>query len=893
MPWSTVVRGRHATGSRSIGGSVHGGVAETGVAETGVADRASSDDRRFRPQGGAIGASLGLSVIIVARLTAAVFGSMTSRPGSDDGAATLGVAATVLIVVAVPLAVRRMVSASSGGRGEVAMLSLVAAMIGSAGVCVHEAAVRSLRPDIGGVAPIIEVRGRLSGPPTLDPEASGPGGAAAWRSTVQVVAADHPGLLGRELSVSWPGDDARLRTGVEVSLTGRLSVVPPPLDPGERDRRRGSRDRVPARLVVPSPALVEVECDVGLGPRAIIESVRGAWRRSAQVLDAAIAARDPSTSGIVAAVLTGDRSRVRPRARDWAEDAGLAPLLAISGWHIALVGALSAGLLGRHRPVGRAVSIAMVALFAVVVVPGPSVRRAATMAIVGGLLVLTGRRPRGLPLLGVAAGLVVWVDPSIVESIGFALSVTATAALILGTGPSRRRWFGASDRIGRRRRSIGREPIAAATTASIIAWTVSSPMVLATFGRLSLVAVPSMVVMGPMFAVLLVSAIGSTLVVAVVGGAPAPIIVVVGTVVSAFTCCLERIAATAPIVRAVWPMWVGLPAFVAAGCLAMSFARSTIVMRWGLRGVAMLVMGGALVVARGGSPKVAIGTLRVDAIAVGDGTAMLVRGRDAAVLVDAGSSSVERVGRRIVVPALRSLGVRRLDAIVVTHANLDHFNAVADVVRAVPVDAVVVSPPLLDEARRLPESPIGRWLLDLHASGVAVVETSRGDRLRFGGLAWRVLHPTAGEACRSANDASIVAAVGLVGDPDRTTRLLVCGDIQDEAIARVLSREPALSAIVMELPHHGSWRPLAVTLLDHVDPEAIVQSTGPDRWWLDRWRDACGARRRGITCRDGRVSFEVDFSGRVRSDEGSFRRTADLPRDGRPESDRRTATRPP
>ena len=58
---------------------------------------------------------------------------------------------------------------------------------------------------------------------------------------------------------------------------------------------------------------------------------------------------------------------------------------------------------------------------------------------------------------------------------------------------------------------------------------------------------------------------------------------------------------------------------------------------------------------------------------------------------------------------------------------------------------------------------------------------------------------------------------------------------------------------------------IAATFLARVDPAAVVQSTGPDRWWLDRWRDACGDRRRGVTARDGLVSFEVDSKGRVRS----------------------------
>lgn len=70
-----------------------------------------------------------------------------------------------------------------------------------------------------------------------------------------------------------------------------------------------------------------------------------------------------------------------------------------------------------------------------------------------------------------------------------------------------------------------------------------------------------------------------------------------------------------------------------------------------------------------------------------------------------------------------------------------------------------------------------------------------------------------------------------------------------------MKRDPDLSADLMELPHHGSWREIAAAFLAQVGPEQVVQSTGPARFQLDRWQEAIGERVRWVTARDGAVSI--------------------------------------
>ena len=777
-----------------------------------------------------------------------------------------------ILVVGLPVVRRRATMPSSIS---FAAIGVAATSLTIARILIHDLAVIVDLPDAGGVDPIVQVTGRVLEPlvPTesalpgiseMDGIDAPPDARTRWRTTLRIDAASHPGLEGRRLVTGFDVDDPRLVSGATITVTGRLAMVPPPLNPGERDRRRGRRDRVPAMLVVPSAGLVSVvgERSTSTGS-AWMQAGRAAWADAVRSVEREVARHRPSARGIVEAILLGDRRHLDEAVRRAAEDAGVAPMLAISGWHLAIIAGFASIVLGRHRPIGRWTALAAVIAFASVVVPGAGVRRASMMVVISGAALLVGRRGRGVPIVLLAGAALVWIDPTIARSAGFRLSMVATIALVAGAAGARRRWFGPPDAVGRRGVSFLRDRFTLVAGASIVAWTSTAPIVLATFGRLSLVGIPAAILLAPVFTVFVLVATVSVVTTLLIGACPDVAARATAVLGGLFVTAIDSVAAVAPIWRQPMSMIAVDLAIGPAILFVVSFTIEQTWWRRGLGAAGVLSVAAMVMVARVGVAEPADDRVRLDAIAVGDGTAILVRGGGVAVLQDAGSSSVAEAGRRIIVPTLRSLGVRRLDAIVVTHANADHFNAVTDLVRAFPVDRVVVTPHLLRRAREDRGSPIGTWLDRMHDADVAVVEAVRGDRFRFGELVWTVLHPVRAERCRSVNDESLMATVRLATDPADRPRLLLCGDVQDEAIARLMSREPGLRATVMELPHHGSWRPIAAALLAEVDPVAIVQSTGPDRWWMDRWKDACAGRRRGVTCRDGLVSIEIDAAGRV------------------------------
>ncbi|QDQ98031.1 ComEC/Rec2 family competence protein [Tomitella fengzijianii] len=137
-------------------------------------------------------------------------------------------------------------------------------------------------------------------------------------------------------------------------------------------------------------------------------------------------------AGLVRGLVLGDVSGMPPQTDQQFTAAGLTHLTAVSGSNFALVCGL---VLLVVRPLGPRPAAVLTALavvgFVVLVRPSPSVLRAAVMGLIGLLALVTGRRRQALPALGAAVlALLAW-KPALSVDAGFAMSVAATAALVV------------------------------------------------------------------------------------------------------------------------------------------------------------------------------------------------------------------------------------------------------------------------------------------------------------------------------------------------------------------------------------------------------------------------------------------------------------------------------
>ncbi len=162
------------------------------------------------------------------------------------------------------------------------------------------------------------------------------------------------------------------------------------------------------------------------------ESVRAAARHRA--LDTL----PPERAGLLVGIALGDTSLL-PADLDRAfTTAGLTHLTAVSGQNLAVVLAAGLGIavvLGAGRPLLATLGILFIALFALLTRWEPSVLRASAMAVLALLGVATGRGPGGRRALCLAVTLLLLANPALLSSIGFRLSVAATAG-VLWLGPS-------------------------------------------------------------------------------------------------------------------------------------------------------------------------------------------------------------------------------------------------------------------------------------------------------------------------------------------------------------------------------------------------------------------------------------------------------------------------
>jgi competence protein ComEC len=520
-------------------------------------------------------------------------------------------------------------------------------------------------------------------------------------------------------------------------------------------------------------------------------------------------------AGLLRALALGDRSAPSPELNDAFARLGISHLLAVSGLHLALVASLafgaarvtfgrSAALAARYDTRGIALCAAIAAAvgYALLSGWGVPVQRAAIL-LLGLALAFAGQRRRAAaPLLAAAALVVLARDSGALFQPGAQLSFLASAGLVAAArrAPSPPIARGV---VGAYVESLVR------AGASVIALT--APVAAWHFGRAAPFALVLNLVAIPWTAAVLLPAAGVALVAAAFAPGPAThtLLRLAGGVAEWTGAAALELDQALPVVPGVGPpaAWCACVLLALAGC-------SIVATRTSSRVLLALVISALLVSAppRRVDPSVP----RAVVLDVGQGDALIVQGRDGAILIDAGPAlrSGYDLGARVVVPALAALGIRALDLAILTHADLDHRGGLPAVLRSLPVREL-----WLPHGARDDES-----LRDLLAvakrRGVHVRERGAGDpAAELGGLRVTPLWPPAEATLGSRNDRSLVVRVDIAG-----RRLLFPGDLEAGAEARLVASGADLRADVLALPHHGSRTSSSSEFLAAVGADVVTVS---------------------------------------------------------------------
>lgn len=673
----------------------------------------------------------------------------------------------------------------------------------------------------------------------------------------------------------WPAPES-LAVGDRVRMTGFVTALRGPLNPGERDARpRASQQGVAGSMRLARAALIEREP----GPLTMVAQLRR-WRdatraHSLRVIEGGGLFDDGAS--VLGALLLGERDPVESFDVESAfRRVGVAHVLAISGLHVGMVVfmvVVVARLPGDY-PWLQWGLVALVILAMALLIPARApILRAVLIAGSVVLADVAGRRYDRLNMLALVAAALLLVRPLDLFDPGYQLSFGVVAGLIwLGPGVAAR-WvpIAGAGLLHRAWRWLVQ-----ALVASLIAWSVATPLLAYHFGLVSPLAVVSSVLAAPLVAAALVCGYVGLLVMIVW---PALGTVGLGAARGASAGLVDLVMAMDELPGiAMRVPTVGLPATAAALVLVVCWWRvvarpvlPSMVVDLGKRqlrtsGLIAASLGCALWIwvewSRGTRLQRDV-ALRVDTLAVGDGSAHLIRAGNDALLFDCGSSWYS-VGQRTIPDALRALGAWRVPRVVISHADIDHFSGLLDAADLLGLREVMVTEQFLRAAKD-PGTHASLLIEGLRERRVTVLALEAGDRFELDGIHVVVLHPMAGDDFERDNAASMVLDIEVPTDGG-PRRVMFFGDLDGAGLAAFRSRHDAtlFRPDVIEAPHHGSAQAASIAFVRALGPRVILQSTGPSRLDDERWDEVRAQCAWWSTARGGAISAEVLRSGAVR-----------------------------
>lgn len=520
--------------------------------------------------------------------------------------------------------------------------------------------------------------------------------------------------------------------------------------------------------------------------------VLGAVDYARERLRQSVAPLPVDARALIPGLVIGDTSLTPADLSEAMLATGMSHLSAVSGSNVAIVlGAAVllcgwAGVPRRWRPV-----IALLCLVGFVLLcrPEPSVLRAGAMGMVGLIGLSTCRRAASLPALGAAVLALLCWDPWLARSYGFALSTLATLGLVVFARP----WGDAIAAHLPKRLSLLGDAIAIPLAAQVVC----APVIVLLQGTVSTIAVLTNLLAAPLVAPTTIAGIGAALLGTVwlpLGLCAAWLAALPAWLIGA----IARWGATVPMGTVGWVEGVAgawlLTALTVAVLLAGPWLRWQAGRHPGIVAAALVLVLALLwpTPGRHGWPPAQWVVAGCD---VGQGDAFLVSTDPGhVVLIDTGPDP------RLLAACLDLLGVRQVDALVLSHFHADHIGGLEAVVGRVPVAAAYVTPV------RDPPAEADRVLARLGEENIPTYAVTAGDRLVWGGagqvLASVVWPPADRVGSRSlgANDASVVLDVRVASG----LRVLFTGDIEPVAARGVRRALEGEHFDVLKVAHHGS-----------------------------------------------------------------------------------------
>ena len=647
-----------------------------------------------------------------------------------------------------------------------------------------------------------------------------------------------------------------LRLGQRVQLDCWLGLRRGPDNPGQFDRtdyNHAARNLVSASVSAADGITIlsdaPKETGVISGLRRKIQSIA----RSALLEDIHLWSQDSSTQtdeeGFLSALLLGQRYQLSRYTYEAFMKTGTLHFLSVSGLHVGIVAGFVwwLGWIFRlRRGVHGLLILAVITAYLLLIPSRPPVLRAGIISIIFCIAFMSRRTVSPINILAFAALVILLWQPIDLFNAGFQLSFVVVLGLLLFAPSVYHRQISTDvfSTTGIPLINIPTPQLAwwqyllrnifrylwGLFVVALVAWVVGLPLAAYHFHRIAPWGVLASVLLFPLIGLTMLVGIAKLLLTMLLpmlsGILMVPLAVLVQGVLGLIDLLGQlpycSINTASP---ALWFIFLFYLVLIGAGWSTWRhrmIPRSVVyaLLIWGLAWVWMIPF-------KPETQKECTTTLSV--LDVGHGVAAVVELPDGkTILYDMGSISNFDLATQVVVPFLRYRGIQRVDAVFLSHPNLDHFDGVIDLCQSFNVTDIYVSDYFFNESsyttglllKRLEEinHPLSEPYLH---RGYKILGGDPNQPLYTLEVLWP---PVPSEACQlSQNDSSLILHI-----QEKNGSILFCGDagvIPQQFLLEEKTPEQLKSDVCL-LPHHGSPKSMLPCFVDAVDPEICLNSSG-------------------------------------------------------------------
>lgn len=536
----------------------------------------------------------------------------------------------------------------------------------------------------------------------------------------------------------------------------------------------------------------------------VVKCTEGAWKylpaRLARAVKDLLKSTFPEdVYPLVKAVLLGDSSDISYEVDTALKTSGIRHIIAVSGLHVSILYGFIAVITGKRRFLTALIGLPVLLVFAGVAGFTPSVTRACVMTGLMMLSQLLQKEYDGPTALSVACLIMLFVDPVSISSVSLQLSAGCVAGIFLFYSGIQNWINKCIHNVDKEEKSRLKSWLSSSVAMTVSAMSLTTPLAAHYFGTVSIVGILTNLltlwILNGIFIGIIVTCL--------LGLVWTPAAALLGSVIAwpvRYVLLVSDLLSKAPFAA------VYTASGFAVGWLVLCYVLIPVFFWPGRRSPAgyfcAVVL--SLVFALGASwAEPLLSNCVVTALDVGQGQSIILQSKGKTFLVDCGGSYGEDAAD-IAAQKLLSMGIGRLDAVVLTHEDSDHTNGLAYLLTRVDTDMILL--------------PATACKFELPETDAEIIWIDRETELSFGDTVMRIFPPV---FSASNNENSLC----ILFDTEKCD-ILITGDRSTRGEERLLMQYDIPDVDLLVAGHHGSKNSTGEELLEAARPETVIISAG-------------------------------------------------------------------